>query len=135
MKDAHENDWNSVIILDDLVTINNQSRKFISELYMSARHKGFSVIELRQRIFSGNEAVRTQRLNCTQYMLFQIGGDEVLRLLRQIEPSEKRAELTFKRYEFCTEKKYGYLFIDLTQTVKSKWRYRDSSLSECFAPN
>ena len=123
------------IILDDLMTSQDE---FMVNLFTSGRHKNCSIFELTQRIFTGNKASRTQRLNTNYFVLFNFGDkQEAKSLLQKIEPVKWKQVL--EMYEDCIEKRFGCLIIDLKcneidadKDIKKLLKYRHTDIDNCF---
>ena len=84
--DSKTKEQQILIVLDDLInTIDKTVQKFISDLFVSGRHKNISTIEILQQSFTKNN--RQHRLNTNYFVLFDFPDkSEIKRLLQQIEP-------------------------------------------------
>jgi len=124
---------NTLLLLDDMLAAKSRAR-YVSNLYTTARHLGVSIIELVQRVFSGDRGTRTQRLNCTQFWLlgFPGGMTEVKALIDQVEAKDIAPKLFAKYREILRRDPHGYLYLDLTQKDSDPARYRDSDLGNAI---
>lgn len=128
---------NSLIIIDDLMT--SAYTKGICDLFTKgSHHKNISVILITQNVFHQGKYCRDISLNCKYLVLFKNPRDksQIFPLARQIYPENSKALINV--YKEATSKPYGYLFLDLTQTVNEILRFQTDIFNKkyitCFCP-
>ena len=115
-----------LVIFDDM--INSKSINDIAPLFtVDARHMNMSLIFLSQRIFVNNEYFRQISQNSDYFVLFKNprNSSEIRTLATQITPGNLSL---VNIYMEATKEPFSYLFINLTQEVKSETKY----LSDLF---
>ena len=129
---AFESKIPTLLVFDDLVAVDNKSRRYIASQFMNGRHRNCSIAELRQRIFSNDgSSVRDARLNCNLYILCRFPSDgEVAQLCNQLINDSVERRKFMDRYKDSTKKEFGFLLVDL-QNIPP-WRFRKSSLDELY---
>jgi hypothetical protein len=120
--------WVTLVVFDDLMLDTGKS-KYVQRLFISGRHRGVSVCELRQQIFSGP---RTSRLQMEYYVLFRNGAqrDEAKRLFAQITSNARDRDLMMAAYRGITERPggHGCLIIDTKSAESEGLRARDTDM-------
>ena len=110
-----------LIILDDLMMVMN---KEITQLFVSGRHKDVSVIFVTHNIFYQSKEMRTIKQNTNHLVLFENTQDasQIDYLGRQMYPGKNKHMR--EAYVNAIENPYGYLFVDLRQTIDKRFRLR-----------
>lgn len=132
IEEYYNKDYQTCIVIDDMMT--EQKNKFITELFISGRHKSCSVVELTQRIFTAKN--RTHRMNTSYFVIFRFGDSlECKMLCRMINPNHANELLDL--YDDATGKKYGCFIIDnkwheLEDENKKLLRYRDTKFNNIY---
>ena len=126
----------TLLIIDDLMQETNET---VSKLFTRvSHHKNVSVVYLTQNLFNNNKHNRTISLNAHYMILFKNVRDatQVHCLARQMFP--KNSEAMMQGYKDATGKPYGYLFVDLTQSMDDRYRLRTKifpgETGEVFVP-
>jgi adenylate kinase family enzyme len=109
---------NNLLIIDDL-TYKCEKDENIKNLFTTdSHHMNINVILLGQNIFSSGKYFRTMSLNSDYLILTNNPRDrqQISRLASQMFP--KNNQFLVEAYNDATTiNKYGYLFLDLTQTT------------------
>lgn len=115
---------NSIIVLDDLMTVGANDDTITSLFIQGAHHVPCFVIALQQNMFPKGREGRTRHLNTQYIVLFKNPRDklQITYLERQMYP-QSRNFLT-QSYREATEQPYTYLFIDLHQQTPEIVRIR-----------
>ena len=126
----------TLLIIDDLMQETNET---VSKLFTRvSHHKNVSVVYLTQNLFNNNKHNRTISLNAHYMILFKNVRDatQVHCLARQMFP--KNSEAMMQGYKDATGKPYGYLLVDLTQSMDDRYRLRKKifpgKTGEVFVP-
>jgi len=126
----------TLLIIDDLMQETNET---VSKLFTRvSHHKNVSVVYLTQNLFNNNKHNRTISLNAHYMILFKNVRDatQVHCLARQMFP--KNSEAMMQGYKDATGKPYGYLLVDLTQSMDDRYRLRTKifpgEIGEVFVP-
>ena len=126
----------TLLIIDDLM---HETNEIVAQLFTRvSHHKNVSVVYLTQNIFSNNKHNRTISLNTHHMILFKNVRDatQVHCLARQMFP--KNSEAMMQGYKDATGKPYGYLLVDLTQSMDDRLRLRTKifpdDTGEVFVP-
>ena len=126
----------TLLIIDDLM---QETNDVISKLFTRvSHHKNVSVVYLTQNLFNNNKHNRTISLNAHYMILFKNVRDatQVHCLARQMFP--KNSEAMMQGYKDATGKPYGYLLVDLTQSMDDRYRLRTKifpgETGEVFVP-
>ena len=112
----------TLLIIDDLMHETNET---VSKLFTRiSHHKNVSVVYLTQNLFNNNKHNRTISLNAHYMVLFKNVRDatQVHCLAHQMFP--KNSEAMMQGYKDATGKPYGYLLVDLTQSMDDRYRLR-----------
>ena len=127
----------TLLIIDDLMHETNET---VSKLFTRvSHHKNVSVVYLTQNLFNNNKHNRTISLNAHYMILFKNVRDatQVHCLARQMFP--KNSEAMMQGYKDATGKPYGYLLVDLTQSMDDRYRLRTKifpgKTGEVFVPD
>jgi len=112
-----------LLILDDMMQeMKSDSR--LNELFTrGSHHWNLSIIHIVQNLFF--DGIRTSRINAQYLILMKNPSDrlQIKNLGRQLFPGSKHFEEAFTD---ATSKPYGYLLIDLTQTIPENMRLRSN---------
>ena len=110
-----------LIVLDDLMMALN---KDITQLFVSGRHRDISVIFVTHNIFYQSKEMRTIKQNTNHMVLFENTQDasQIDYLGRQMYPGKNKHMR--EAYIGATKNPYGYLFVDLRQTLDKRYRLR-----------
>ena len=126
----------TLLIIDDLMHETNDA---VAKLFTRvSHHKNVSVVYLTQNLFNNNKHNRTISLNAHYMILFKNVRDatQVHCLARQMFP--KNSEAMMQGYKDATGKPYGYLLVDLTQSMDDRYRLRTKifpgETGEVFVP-
>ena len=126
----------TLLIIDDLMHETNDT---VAKLFTRvSHHKNVSVVYLTQNLFNNNKHNRTISLNAHYMILFKNVRDatQVHCLARQMFP--KNSEAMMQGYKDATGKPYGYLLVDLTQSMDDRYRLRTKifpgETGEAFVP-
>ncbi len=127
----------SLIVLDDLMT--SAYTKAVCELFTKgSHHKNISVILITQNVFHQGKYCRDISLNCKYLVLFKNPRDksQIFPLARQIYPENPSSFI--KVYKEATAHAFGYLFLDLTQSVDDILRFQtdvfNKNYTTCYCP-
>jgi hypothetical protein len=106
---------NNLLILDDLSEQCETNKSIMNLFCVDSHHKNISTLYLSQTLFGRNKYSRVISLNCNYLVAFSSPRDrsQFQYLARQMYP--RNSHFLIEAYEDATEKKHGYLFIDLTQ--------------------
>ena len=122
----------TLLIIDDLM---HETNEIISKLFTRvSHHKNVSVVYPTQNLFNN----RTISLNAHYMILFKNVRDatQVHCLARQMFP--KNSEVMMQGYKDATGKPYGYLLVDLTQSMDDRYRLKTKifpgEIGEAFVP-
>ena len=119
-----------LIIFDDCMHVDKKTLEFISKLFtLYGRHKGISIVFIRQKFFGGNEFVREIDRNadvCVVTSNPREGGAICTTLARQM--GNIKSETLIRICEDATAqnpltKFGGYLWINLTNDIDPKFIY------------
>ena len=126
----------TLLIIDDLM---HETNEIVAKLFTKvSHHKSVSVVYLTQNLFNNNKHNRTISLNAHYMVLFKNVRDatQVHCLARQMFP--KNSEAMMQGYRDATGKPYGYLLVDLTQSMDDRYRLRTKIFpgdqGEAFVP-
>jgi hypothetical protein len=127
----HSQGKQTLIVFDDLM---NKKSKFITDLFISGRHRNASIAELSQRIFTDGK--RTNRLNTDYYVIFNFSDKlEMKNLASQLYPKDYKEVMQL--YEDATQDMHGCLIVDTKwKAIKSpdnkKLRFRKNKLDQIY---
>ena len=133
---AHKNKLQVLVVFDDLMSSKCHQ---MTDLFTAGRHKGVSVATLQQRVFTGDNAERTRRLNAEYHVIFDLGSvGQMEQLAMQLDRSSSPDVVDAYRQVMRRRTPGKYLLIDReaasspdrTQRLLS---YRDSALDRVFA--
>jgi hypothetical protein len=114
---------NNLVILDDLMSECGEDLRIKNLFTIDSHHLNISVFYLCQNVFNNNKNSRTIRLNSDYMIILNNPKDraQFQFLFRQLFP--KSHKFLHECYEDAVEsKKYGYLFLDLTQEIDNNYR-------------
>ena len=122
LPDLEEIPKNTILVLDDLMEDAGKSKNVSSFFTKGMHHKEISVILLVQNVFHQGKEMRSISLNCKYIVLFKNPRDtrQIQYLALQIFPQQPK--FIPDAYKQATERPYGYLIIDLTQTTEENMR-------------
>jgi hypothetical protein len=122
---------NNLIILDDLMDQCEKDKSILNLFTVDSHHKNISTFLITQNLFSKGKYSRTISLNCHYMIIFNNPRDrsQIYFLARQMFPT--CPNFLVECYEDATEsKKFGYLFLDMTQTTSNKNRVQTNILPD-----
>jgi len=123
-------DAGKLLILDDLME-DVQQNELVAELFTrGSHHRNLSVLLITQNLFVKGRYQRTISLNANYLVVMKNPRDrsQITYLGRQMFPD--RWQLVQQAYEMATERPHGYLFIDLTQSMDDRFRFRTNIFNE-----
>lgn len=127
-------DLQQLLVLDDLVGDSSRD-PYISQIFMTGRHRNVSICEVGQRVYAGPES-RTHRLNSTHLILFPFAApSEITRLLQDLSPDGWRQ--VYDAYKDAVRgREWGYFVVDLASgqspdPERRKLKYR-CGWEECY---
>ncbi|MCP4458737.1 MAG: hypothetical protein GY816_12050 [Cytophagales bacterium] len=111
-----------LVILDDLMTEISKSNVLSTLFSKGCHHWSISCVHIVQNLFFNN--LRNARINANYIVLFKSPSDklQISNLARQLYP--RQSTYFVQSFNDATSKPYGYLIIDLTQTIGDKLRLR-----------
>lgn len=112
----------NVLILDDMMSSASKNSR-INELFTGgSHHRNLSAIVINQNLFYNKDP--TQRRNFHHLVLFKnpIDKQQVLTLVQQMYPDNSKHLM--RHFKEATEKHFGYLLIDLKQTLPESMHMR-----------
>jgi hypothetical protein len=118
----------NLLILDDLMTACEKDSTIVNLFTVDSHHKNISTFLITQNLFSRGKNSRTISLNSHYMILFNNPRDrsQIFYLARQMFPHN--SNYLIECYEDATDREFGYLFLDLTQKTKSKYRVQTNIL-------
>jgi hypothetical protein len=114
---------NTLLILDDLMREVGSDPTTYKMFCIDSHHKSISILFMTQNLFPRERYSRTVSLNCNYIILMNNPRDrnQVKHLARQVWPENSMYMLD--AYQDAVENiQYGYLLLDLTQTVNANHR-------------
>ena len=120
--DEWVNDRKRLVVLDDLM---NETDERVSRLFTKgSHHRGISVIQIVQNLFSNNKHQRTISLNSQYLVIFKNPRDkgQIMHLARQMYPGQ--SQFVVEAFKSATERPHGYLLFDLRQDTSEQFRLR-----------
>ena len=120
--DRFDSQQNNLLILDDLMTQVEKDKSMLELFTTDSHHANISVFLITQNLFSQGKYARTISLNCQYMFILNNPRDkaQIYNLARQMYPTN--SQFLIECYEDATPKKYGYLFLVLTQTADNRFR-------------
>ena len=117
-----------VLVIDDLMTENAQSKDVVNIYCKYAHHLNFFCLLICQNAFCPGREFRTISLNTHYFFLFKNARHElqIQTLGRQIY--SYKLKYFMDAYRKATESKYGYLLVDLSPHSDSKYKLRSMIL-------
>ena len=118
------------LVLDDLME-DVQNSSSVAELFTrGSHHRNLSVLLISQNLFVKGRYQRTISLNANYIVVMKNPRDrsQIIFLARQIFPD--RWQLVQQAYNMATARPHGYLFIDLTQAMDDRFRFRTNIFNE-----
>ena len=111
-----------LLIIDDLMTEASTSKDVVNIYCKYAHHFNFLCILVSQNAFSPGKEFCTISLNTHYFILFKNRRDElqIQTLGRQIFP--RQLYYFMEAYRKATEKRYGYLLVDLSSHSDSTYK-------------
>ncbi len=133
IQDLRNDPRSKLLICDDLMAELSKSPILTTLFTRGCHHWSTSIIMLVQNVFYSN--LRNARINTTYIVIFKSPGDKVgiTTLARQLYPG--KTKYFMQAFADATSIPYGYLLIDLTQTMDDKLRLRTGIFpgETCFA--
>ena len=113
-----------LLIIDDLMTEASTSKDVVNIYCKYAHHYNYFCILVCQNAFSPGKEFRTISLNTHYFILFKNRWDEqqIQTLGRQIFP--RQLNYFMESYRKSTDKKYGYLLVDLSPHSDPQYKLR-----------
>ena len=113
---------NTLIILDDLMNEVENNQQLVNIFTRESHHSNISIFFITQNLFSKGKYSRTIALNCQYLIVMNNPRDksQINYLAKQMYPSNSK--FLIKSYEDATSKRFGYLFLDLTQRIHNELR-------------
>jgi hypothetical protein len=110
-----------LLVMDDMMQEMKNDSRFTQLFTRGSHHWNLSIIHIVQNVFF--EGLRTSRINAQYLVLLKNPADrlQIQTLGRQIFPGSKHFAEAF---EDATNRPFGYLLIDLTQTTPENLRLR-----------
>jgi Cdc6-like AAA superfamily ATPase len=120
----------TLLILDDLTHLCEKDETVLNLFTTDSHQKNISVFLLTQNIFSKGKHFRTISLNSHYLILMNNPRDrqQISNLAKQMFP--KKNEFLVEAYHDATINKYGYLFVDLTQSTNQNNRVQSGILQD-----
>lgn len=121
---------NNMIILDDLTHLCEKDESVLNLFTTDSHQKNISVFLLTQNLFSRGKYFRTISLNSHYIILTNNPRDrlQIMSLAKQMFPNKSKY-LVETYYDATSMGKYGYLFVDLTQTTLDENRVQTGVLT------
>ena len=118
---------NTLIILDDMM-VEMESDKRIAAMFTKMRHKNVSTIFLVQSLSFKSKYMTTVTRNAHYLVIFENPRDAsmVTTLGRQVYP--ENSKFLPDAFKQATEKRYGYLFLDMKPGGDKRLRVREGVL-------
>ena len=122
---------NILIVLDDLYKTVSES-ELICDLFTRGRHNNVSLIYITQNIFSQGKYSRDISLNASHIILLRVRDiSQIKTIARQIFGSGKPTNEFASIYqELVSNKRYGYILLDLAPYGPSQLRVRTNIVGE-----
>ena len=113
---------NNLFILDDLMTLAEKDKSIVELFTTDSHHKNISCFLITQNLFSQGKFARTISLNCQYLIILNNPRDrgQIFNIARQMYPHSPK--FLTECYEDATSKKYGYLFVDMSQATPNNYR-------------
>ena len=113
-----------LLILDDLLQKASQNSDIVDLFCQYSHHLNFSVFFVTQNLFSQGKQFRTISLNAHYFILFKNQRDQtqIQTLGKQIFTGETK--FFMDAYHKATNKKYGYLLLDLSPHSNPQYKLR-----------
>ena len=101
-----------IVIFDDLISVNKNKMKLISDYYIGARHSRCSCIFLSQSFYDVPKIIRLQ---CNYVMIRKIGNNrDLVTIIKTYSISDINKETLKKMYHYCTDgDNPNFMMIDL----------------------
>lgn len=127
--DMFDSSLNNLIILDDLMDKAVADKSVLNIFTVDAHHKNISTFLISQNLFVQGKYARTISLNANYMIIFNSPRDrsQILFLARQMFPTNPN--FLIECFEESTKVKHGYLFVDLTQSIKNDFRVQTDVLN------
>lgn len=126
----------TLVVFDDLMT---SKSAVMTNLFISGRHRNVSVATLAQRVFTGDNAERTRRLNAEYHCVFDLGSvGQAEQLAMQLDRSTAKDVVEAYRQVMRRRTPGKYLMIDREaasdpDASQRLLAFRDSSLDRVFS--
>lgn len=122
---------NTLLILDDLTHLCEKDETILNLFTTDSHQKNISVFLLTQNLFSKGKYFRTISLNSNYLILMNNPRDQlqINCLARQMFPKNNKF-LIEAYHDATTLNKYGYIFLDLTQSTDQNNRVQTGVLDQ-----
>jgi hypothetical protein len=98
-----------MVVLDDLMKSSIGVKNMSASLFTTVRHSGGSIMELLQRMATGD---KTNRINSSIFVLFKMGAAaEVMNTFKDLFPGSEREMFKLYREEIARSP-HGYILVD-----------------------
>lgn len=114
----------TLIVFDDFQNVIVNSVSVCDLIIRTARHNNISCFLLLQNIFCRGKYIRDISLQAKYLVIFKNARDNLQfsYLARQIAPENYRELM--RVYKECTQRRYGYIFIDLHPSTPDALKFR-----------
>ena len=121
--DNFNSEITNLLVLDDLMQQCGKDKSIYDIFTVDSHHKNISVFFLTQNLFPKEKNSRTISLNCNYIIIMDNPRDrsQIYHLARQMFP-ENSAYLIECFKDVIQNKKFGYLYLDFTQTTSEALR-------------
>ena len=105
-----------------------KDKEMVNLFTTDSHHANISVFLITQNLFSQGRYARTISLNCQYLIVLNNPRDraQIYSLARQMFPANPN--FLIECYQDATSQKYGYLFLDLSQSTDNKFRIQSKIL-------
>ena len=114
----------NLVVIDDLMAELSGDTRVMNMFTKGSHHRNMSVIFIVQNLFLASKQFRTISLNAHYMILFKNPRDnsQIIHLAKQIFPG--RVKYVQESFVDATERRYGYLLLDLRATTPEDLRLR-----------
>ena len=128
-------EWSSstghkIVLFDDLMIESTSNSDIVHMFCVGSHHLGITIIHLVQNLFE--KGLRCVSLNCHYFILFQNYRDQlqIQTFGRQVFPG--KTKYFMDSYAKATERRYGYLLVDLSPHSEKSYQLRSRILPGQF---
>lgn len=113
-----------ILVIDDLAQKASESVDIVNLFTIYSHHHNFSVFFVVQNLFTGGKYFRTISYNSHYFVLFNSKRNilQVQTLATQMSPGE--TSYFMDAYRKATQKKYGYLIVDISPHTDQLYKLR-----------